>query len=166
MNKRRNKPVKRSSNQNNAQGNKTVSSARLTHFSGPLPPPEVLKGYDLVVPGAALRIIQHAEREILHRHEMDQMQCKSQIKISESLADASIRATSEHLETRSNVMVFGVRSGVSVIVSCIFFAIIFGFMGNDFMAGSLLACSFGATIFGGVGSMLRGSAKDKKDVED
>lgn len=40
-------------------------------FSGPLPPPSILLGYDKVCPGAADRIIQMAEKQIVHRHEME-----------------------------------------------------------------------------------------------
>lgn len=44
---------------------------RKESFSGPLPPPQVLAGYDDVVAGAAERILAMAEKEQLHRHEMD-----------------------------------------------------------------------------------------------
>lgn len=40
-------------------------------FSGPLPPPKVLKSYETILPGTAERIIQMAEREQSHRHSMD-----------------------------------------------------------------------------------------------
>ena len=40
-------------------------------FSGPLPHPSVLSGYDKVCPGAADRIIQMTEKQIAHRHEME-----------------------------------------------------------------------------------------------
>jgi uncharacterized membrane protein len=36
-------------------------------FQGPLPPPEILKAYDLVEPGFALRIVGLAERQADHR---------------------------------------------------------------------------------------------------
>jgi uncharacterized membrane protein len=41
------------------------------HYSGPLPTPEMLRGYDSVVPGAAERIVAMAEREQGHRHWLD-----------------------------------------------------------------------------------------------
>ncbi|HHQ4525524.1 DUF2335 domain-containing protein [Aeromonas veronii] len=40
-------------------------------FSGPLPPPKVLKSYETILPGTAERIIQMAEREQAHRHSID-----------------------------------------------------------------------------------------------
>lgn len=48
-------------------------------FSGPIPPPSVLDGYENICPGAAERIIAMAEREAEHSHLMDKeaMQNKS-----------------------------------------------------------------------------------------
>lgn len=39
-------------------------------WSGPLPPPEALQRYDAIVPGAANRIFEMAERR--HQHQIDQ----------------------------------------------------------------------------------------------
>jgi uncharacterized membrane protein len=43
----------------------------LQHFSGPLPPPAVLKQYDEVAPGSAERIIGKFERQVEHRISME-----------------------------------------------------------------------------------------------
>jgi uncharacterized membrane protein len=40
-------------------------------FSGPLPPPEVLRKFDEVVPGAAERIIKMAEEQSAHRKDLE-----------------------------------------------------------------------------------------------
>ncbi len=40
-------------------------------FSGPLPPPAILKKYDEVVPGAAERIIKMAEEQSRHRQSLE-----------------------------------------------------------------------------------------------
>lgn len=40
-------------------------------FSGPLPPPSILRGYEDVLPGAADRIISMAEKQSKHRQEME-----------------------------------------------------------------------------------------------
>lgn len=45
-----------------------VAAAR---YSGPLPPPEALRQYDDVLPGAADRIISMAERQAEHRHALE-----------------------------------------------------------------------------------------------
>jgi len=41
-------------------------------FSGPLPPPEILRAYDDAVPGCAARIIAMAEQQGQHRRDMEQ----------------------------------------------------------------------------------------------
>ena len=48
-------------------------------FSGPLPPPEVLKKFDEVVPGAAERIIKMAEGQFTHRVELEKKVINSDI---------------------------------------------------------------------------------------
>ena len=42
-------------------------------WAGPLPQPEVLQGYESVIPGAANRILEMAERQSEHRMQMDKM---------------------------------------------------------------------------------------------
>lgn len=54
--------------------NKTLKLKRKivqAHFSGPLPHPDILKGYDVTCPGAADRIIGMAEKQMNHRHTME-----------------------------------------------------------------------------------------------
>lgn len=40
-------------------------------FTGPLPPPEILAGYEAISPGFALRIIEMAEQQGNHRRAME-----------------------------------------------------------------------------------------------
>ena len=40
-------------------------------FSGPIPPPNILRGYEDICEGAANRIISMAEKQEKHRHEME-----------------------------------------------------------------------------------------------
>lgn len=58
----------------------TESSAggypRSTSFRGPLPPPDVLRGYNDILPGAADRIIRMAEREGDHRRLYEQRELR------------------------------------------------------------------------------------------
>ena len=42
-------------------------------WEGPLPPPAMLHGYDIVVPGAANRILEIAERQGEHRIQMEKV---------------------------------------------------------------------------------------------
>ncbi len=48
-------------------------------FSGPLPPPEILAGYDKILPGAAERILKMAETQSSHRQEMEKKIIGSEI---------------------------------------------------------------------------------------
>jgi uncharacterized membrane protein len=49
-------------------------SAQVSGYSGPLPPPEELKGYEEVLPGAAERIVAAFEKESNHRREIERAQ--------------------------------------------------------------------------------------------
>lgn len=44
-----------------------------SQFSGPIPPPELLEGYENIVPGAADRIIRMTERQIDHRTNIESL---------------------------------------------------------------------------------------------
>ena len=41
------------------------------HYCGPIPPPDLLHHYNQIIPGAAERILQMAEAEATHRHEIE-----------------------------------------------------------------------------------------------
>lgn len=49
-------------------------------FSGPLPPPHILEGYEKIQSGAADRIIKMAEQQASHRQELEKSVIKSNIK--------------------------------------------------------------------------------------
>lgn len=71
--------IQRKSQKVNAVDNPTpanfVPPVRTTHvqqtFSGPVPPPAILNGYNEIVPGAAERILAMAEADALHRREIE-----------------------------------------------------------------------------------------------
>ncbi|MFA4890031.1 MAG: DUF2335 domain-containing protein [Candidatus Paceibacterota bacterium] len=63
---------------NNNTNNSAVVRQQMT-FSGPLPPPYVLKGYDDIVPGAAKIIIDMAENQSAHRQELEKKVINSDI---------------------------------------------------------------------------------------
>lgn len=51
-------------------------------FKGPLPPPEVLKGYEAILPGASERILKMVEKQQDHRIAVEQAIVKERIKQS------------------------------------------------------------------------------------
>lgn len=57
----------------------TVTETRMVAHSGPLPAPEVLAGYDRILPGAAERILQMAEKEQNARIALDQAQLEADV---------------------------------------------------------------------------------------
>ena len=48
-------------------------------FAGPLPPPQILQGYEAACPGAANRIIELAEAQSAHRRMMEEKALDAQI---------------------------------------------------------------------------------------
>jgi uncharacterized membrane protein len=50
-----------------------IQVLREQQFTGPLPHPEILRGYEDVVPGAAERLLTMAERNSQHRRDMERI---------------------------------------------------------------------------------------------
>lgn len=57
--------------ENNNQQQVKAQITQVQSWHGPLPAPEDLKKYDIVVPGAAERILSMAEEEMKHRHKRE-----------------------------------------------------------------------------------------------
>lgn len=51
--------------------------AVISEFSGPLPPPSIIQGYENVIPGAAERILAMAEKQSEHRQLMERTMIQS-----------------------------------------------------------------------------------------
>ena len=62
----------------NKQVELAVSKIIQSEFSGPIPPPNIIKGYEDIVPGAADRIISMAEKQAEHRQAMEHIMVKSE----------------------------------------------------------------------------------------
>jgi uncharacterized membrane protein len=60
----------------------SLTSVKQTTFQGPLPPPEVLRQYDQLLPGAAERIISMWENQARHRQQLEKDVIASDIKDS------------------------------------------------------------------------------------
>lgn len=63
----------------NKKGDLGVLIRQQSSFSGPLPPPEILKKFDEIVPGSAERIIKMAEGQFIHRTELERKVIESDI---------------------------------------------------------------------------------------
>lgn len=69
----------------NRQQSKTavkVQRQQVSVHSGPLPNPEDLQKYDLIVPGSAERILKMAEEEQNYRHEIERKFAKSSVRMA------------------------------------------------------------------------------------
>lgn len=70
-------------NKNHPSPHKQTDGSVVLHqsqsFSGPLPPPEILRRFDEVVPGAAERIIKMAEEQSTHRKDLERKVIDSDI---------------------------------------------------------------------------------------
>jgi uncharacterized membrane protein len=81
----------------NRNKNKSVSTKKtpqkqvtnqVTHqqFSGPIPPPSILSGYDSIVPGAAERILRMAEEDASHQRNIEHLaitSTKSEVRLGQ-----------------------------------------------------------------------------------
>lgn len=50
----------------------------IQEFSGPIPPPSIIRGYEEILPGTADRIISMAERQAAHRQEMEKQMVRAE----------------------------------------------------------------------------------------
>ncbi len=99
-------------------------------FSGPLPPPSLLVQYDKLVKNGAERIFQHAEREQLHRHEIETRESLQK----ELLVKNSAELNAEVLRRYKA----GQYVGFAIVILSLFFA----FVGLLMRADSVVICAF------------------------
>lgn len=119
---------------------KLISVFRASHFSGPLPPPELLAGYESVLPGGAERIFLMTENQAEHRREIEKKVISSQIALNEK----------------------GQKFAFAIVMLAFISAFAFVFMGFPAIAATIL----GTTVLGIVAPFLQNyfsEAKEKKD---
>ena len=76
-------------------------------FSGPLPPPSLLKGYEEVCPGSADRIITMAEKQQQHRHSMEKWGLAASFLLTFTLVIGSIWLVYQGKELTGLVLLIG-----------------------------------------------------------
>jgi len=72
----KNKEISKSAKAKTSHGTMVAAASR---FSGPLPPPQLLKGYEEICSGAANRIIKMAESQSKHRQTLEKSVITSNI---------------------------------------------------------------------------------------
>lgn len=57
---------------------KVAAVVRREEFSGPIPHPSILEGYEKILPGSADRILRMAEAQVSHRHDLEKSMVKTE----------------------------------------------------------------------------------------
>lgn len=116
---------------------------------GPLPPAHAMADYDRVLPGAAERIMQMAEREQSHRHSVQQ----------EQLTQSKFLATSYMQQDT-----LGKKMGFSIAVLVLAIACLMALLGHEVLAGILAGLDLvGLSAVFVIGKVL--SRDDSKNTE-
>jgi len=136
--KRDEKQPKRQPNQETDNKVEAYSESHSSIWSGPLPPPQVLKDYNSIVPNAADRIIKMAEKQEDHR-----------IAIESIVVDSNVRNEK-----------FGVISGLVIGLSGLTCATICALYGHDWVA----AVIGGSTLVSLVSVFVIGKSKREKEL--
>ncbi|MDE6917241.1 MAG: DUF2335 domain-containing protein [Lachnospiraceae bacterium] len=119
---------------------KTVFS----EFSGPLPPPSIIQGYENVIPGAAERILAMAEKQSEHRQLMERTMIQS--------------------DSRDSLL--GIVAALILGVGCLVTSCVIAISVPQ-NAGAICSAAFGITGIGSiVGPFLKIRKKDSSKDED
>lgn len=111
-------------------------------YQGPVPPPDILERFELLVPGTAKKMFDQAEQESLHRR-----------KIEERTNDANIAAQQKAIDIERGKMQAIARSdlvgqifGLLVTSACIGGAVWCGIQGHEKVAIALTVVPSAAVI--------------------
>ncbi|WP_083918270.1 DUF2335 domain-containing protein [Methylosarcina fibrata] len=134
--------AKKSTVPNKNSHRQQVVSAQLTNYQGPIPHPDILRGFDQLVPGTAQRLIKLAEDESLHRRRLEALALNSNIETQQkqiALDERQIRSVS-----RSDAI--GQIFGFIICLICIASATYLGLKDHEWLAGAIAAIPTGALI--------------------
>lgn len=109
---------------------------------GPIPHPDILAGYDKIVPGAANRILVLAETEALNRNRREDDALQANIRAQDRQLEIAERQTKSVFKSDLVGQVFG----FFVCLGCIGAAVYLGVLGHDWLAGALAAIPTGAIV--------------------
>lgn len=129
---------------NPEQVKKVIAEVIQSEFSGPIPPPSIIAGYEEVVSGAADRIIAMAENQARHRQSVEMFEVKT--------------------EARDSLLgiIFAFILGIGSIIACI--VVVLTVQENaGAIAGSLLGVTGIGSIVTAFLKTTRGPSKDTKE---
>lgn len=143
MNRRANKPPSRKPPRNSVetapeqdvQRIPPVPSIVQRHemWQGPVPPPDVLERFDILVPGTARTMLEQAAQESQHRRKLEEATTLANIETQRRSLDLDAQRSTA--VARSDL--FGQTAGVIVSVGCIAGAIYLAMNGQKEIAGAL-----------------------------
>lgn len=118
-----------------------VAEIRKSEFSGPIPPPSIIKGYEEVLPGAADRILSMAEEQAKHRQAMER----------------------KIVNTESRDSLLGILFAFSLGIGCIVAAIIVVIMVPQ-NSGAIAGSVFGVAGIGSIiATFIRGTRRSSSN---
>ncbi len=128
---------------------------RAEFYGGPLPHPEILKGFESVVPGSGERILSMAEAQLQHRHAMEREGQAANIRAFEQgRADAVAQSEREArlgLSVVRQAMWIGAVLAVLFIVSAAFLI----YSDKSIEGFAVLAGGLGFLTWGGVRALMK-----------
>lgn len=126
------------------KGNGTILHATqtVTHYQGAIPHPDILRGIDELVPGAAARLVKMAEDEALHRRKVEAMTVEANIAAQQQ----QLLISKQQSKAVFNSDLLGQIAGFIVCFACIAAAVYLGLQGHDWLAGAIAAIPTAALI--------------------
>ncbi len=133
-----NTPIKSGDDENDSskQLAKEITQVIEQKFIGPIPPPNIIAGYEDVIPGSADRILSMAERQSSHRQQMELREIKA--------------------ESRDSLLgvIFAFMLGAGCILACVVMVI-----SVPSAAGAICGSVIGVT---GIGSIVTGFLRNTR----
>lgn len=114
----------------------------LTHYQGPIPPPDMLQGLDNIVPGTAAKLIKLAVDESEHRRRIESRAMDANIEAQQQQSELGLRQTKSVF--RSDLI--GQIAGFLVCVLAIVSAVFLGLEGHEGLAATIAVIPTAAII--------------------
>ena len=134
--------AKNPAQRNNPNNQQVIATQTVTHYHGAVPHPDILRGFDDIVPGAAARLIKLAEDESEHRRKLESQSLEANIITQQN--QLALGETQQKYVFRSDLV--GQVFGLLVCLSSIASAIYLGINGHDWLAGVIAAIPTAALI--------------------
>ena len=127
--------TKKSNIAHNQNNHVIASTQTVTHYEGAIPHPEILKGFNDLVPGTAEKLIRLAEEESAHRRSLEIASMNSNINVQQHQMDMDIQQNKAVFKSD----MIGQISGLIVCLASIGTAAYLGINGHDWLAGGISA---------------------------